>query len=789
MFQAYEQYIKKVSKMLTENVDFSEITKPLIRHVSNRKHIMDSYYERNSFEKSISPATSVIAVNEKYGTVKQNGSQMIEDGETNTEDSEKQLKKADSGILIESEVTEPSEYAELKHNMKNEHAQCKKEEDYSIVDDVKSSISSIVHTEETSSLQHQIEHVISPFEVVAKVSNPDNFLRIVNDIHSEVLSLSEQLYSSDFVEDIPEDLVDIKSEVSENAINDNNTSMSIEEILSDHHSDGTEQNKDSSKNYINSSNENEKQEIQEQTYEYQEQRSSESEHETDFENLTIIPEEQKTNEKEDTNIAESVDDVVSDLQLENNRYDIIENLSVDQDINLSTICCNSIENPKSLINDNEENCTMVHDESDDSNAVDVQFIHSNSTATEIQNNETSSNNELKILNVKNISDIDSSDNMEKFEDELLDENEIHSDGRDSFIQEIKSASTLENISDESNTLSKLDNSDGNESKTSHELIKLDYFNESEGSDVADVDKPVQPTEEVQTVINKMKFLSFDDIEELDKSPENFKQNYDNVLDNLKSYFNSKTIQGLFVNDKSISNEMVPEYNELMSVVKSLELLENVSVQTPSKVNQLTVDNNLEETDVSESLEYDYVPVISNNQAVVSFSNTDIKLSQIMCPVTADAHVDLPSENKNYKKSRSESSSREEDRSVEEIVEDFSIPNLFGKTFVVNDESRSEKIQNEEDANLVLSPQQIVPTNKEVKLTNHDLNHISEDETPFLQALRRERESMLAQRKESLDKISFNLFETLIEETFANVIDTMKKKMKHSESENISEGII
>lgn len=708
MLQAYDDYIKKVSKMLTENVNMSEVKKPLIKQSS---HYKPSTNDSSLFEQPSFAERSPILI-ARAKKITQNDEKAIDEVETNTEDSEKQLRKADSGILIESEVTEPSEATDFKlklHQLETPDVQRKAFE------------------AEHAEPQSKTDNV----DAGTKVSPSKNLLRMINDLHSEVHSLSEQLYSSDFVEEIPEDIADAKSEVSENVTNDN-TSVSIEEILSDHHSGTSDGDVTPSHQPIVPK---------------------------DGQQQELVSEEEKTGRSEsrvdsisENEIAESSSINASDPQSEFNiRVETIENLE------------STSTEGKVVVAEKQ-----IYTSRAGSVTQNVEFtkptLEMKVTIDTNTKNETSSSAEFDFYNVKNISDIESIGDLENGE-----QNQWLSEGNPpetnlSISEDIKSASSIENLSEESKITSKFEASDENESKTSPELIKLDYVNESEGSNVADVNEPVEVFKEVTTMMDA---LSVSDLSDIQPNSDSVRQNYNNVLSNLKTFFDSKP-------DDASSEKMVE------TISPEIVVEESAKVAVPEELHdtKVSIVDNLEETDVSESLEYDAMPIDTTNDTIPSILDDDFEKSSLFGAVAKSKLLTL---NVPSTKS-SQEASHEKDRSVEEhLVEDFSIPNLMESTFLVHNDSSSSNLNHSEEQPAesvsVSAVQEEVCSELEAPISDLDLEQITENQTPFLQALKREQENLLARRQDSVDKITVDLFESLIEETCTSLVNTMSRKMR------------
>lgn len=699
-----------MSKMLTESINVSEVKRPLIKQSSHFKSSTNdsSPYEQPSFVERSSILTA------RAKNISQNDEKAIDEVETNTEDSEKQLRKADSGILIESEVTEPSETIDLKSKLQQ------LEEPHAV--------------QQTFGAEHaEPQHKTGKDDASTKVSPSKNLLRMINDLHSEVHSLSEQLYSSDFVEEIPEDIADSKSEASENVTNDN-TSSSIEEILSDHRSEASDRGVTTSQQPVTPATSGQEQEL--------------------------VSEEEKTprtgsraDSISENEFAESSSINASDPQSEFNiRVETIENLESTSAESKAVVA------EEQLLTSGAESITPQNDEPAKPS------IETEVTVETSPKNETSSSAEFDFYDVKNISDIESAADLENGDQNQWLSERGASETHQSIVEDIKSASSIENLSEESRITSKFEASDENESKTSPELIKFDYVNESEGSNVADVNEPVEVVKEVTTMMDA---LSVSDISDdmQPKSPD-ARQNYNNVLSNLKTFFDSKPADTKLV--ETILPEITVEESAKGSAPVPEELLDS----------KVSIVDNLEETDVSESLEYDAIPVGTLNDTVPSIFDDNYEKSTLYEAVTKSELLTL-----NVPSTKSSQVSHEKDRSVEEhLVEDFSIPNLMESTFVVHNDSSSSNFNESEEqpaesATLSAVQEEVLSEQLEAPISDVDLEQISENQTPFLQALKRDQENLLARRQESVDKITVDLFESLIEETCTSLVNTMSRKMR------------
>ncbi len=783
--------------MLAENTNFAEIAKPqIMQHPTGRKNFKEKPYDGKENVDSIPISSDYIEdVSKKH-----------DDLETNTEDSEKQMRKADSGILIESEITEPSENIDLKR--KSEPSVSQKSENKDL-----SSPCSEVRTQSATSNSEGGKENAEPEE---KVGASKDILQTINDLQSEVHSLSEQLYSLDFDEEIPEDLT--KSDVSENITNENNTSMSIEEILSDHHSDDSDEVK-SSVVVLEKSDEidiiseiAENVEVPENPVDIGENETSresknvldaipiavESDRtDTDAERMAVITSEESLPVKENSVFSQedfanaekdgksSENPSFSVLGEDGGKFEIqnlpteTEESDVREEIHDIESLSDDFEDAVvSKVDTKKEVTPEIVDSDESDRTIQEEDILPEGSAPSIKSG-TSSDSEFGLFNVKNISEIEISE--QDVAEKRLSDGEVPSSAKDSILEDIKSMSSLEQISQGVESMSKLMiGSDENETKTSHELIKIDYLNESEGSDAPGVDEGVLPVDEIKTVMDDIKF-STSDTSVVVKSPVDVRQNYNNVLVNLKSYFDSKIKDSAPDDIKETLKEIGGDF--VQSAAKNPEEL---VLTSPMKVVHFSLDN-LEETDVSESLEYDAVPVAISDEGIMKHVITDLddgaKSPQLVVVTTAREELGVRSGTDVANHSNREEASREKDRSVEEIVEDHSIPNLLGETFVVHEDSTSDANVTEEFVESVASIlEEQVSENLEVSMADDDLEQITEDETPFLQALKREKDNLIARRKDSLDKMAADLFETLIEDNQDNLILSEDQKMNDYESE-------
>lgn len=775
-FQAYDQYIKRLSQMLADESGFLEISKPQIKDSSTRRQFIDSLHGRKSTEPSaVETAES--------GTSANHDLKSADDTETNTEDSEKQMKKADSGILIESEVTEPSENVDLHPKSVSQHSELDKAE--SAEDHVNSSIESVIYTEVSSPQDKDTKSSVRE-ELPSKAPQSEHFLQLVNDLQSEVLSLSEQLYSSDFVEDIPEDIEDISEDVADSmseVTSNSNAPMSIDEGHN-----ASEQTKQTSEN------------TEPEPELIQRGRTAES----------VELEKRKADQSDEilqhtVHVQPSVSDNENNSQIEMATSVHEENANVDLKINSPEQIITEVTNSQDQATDFE----MSQPSKADSDVSEADLTPENDAVNSInvdqRVSESSSDGELNFLNVRNISDIDSL-LQEDTPNEQLSEGEVPASqsienaksSDDSIVEDIKSASSLEQLSDDSEQRTpRFVASDENESRTSHQLLKLNYLNESDGSDVTDVQKPALLADEIETMVNEVRSSSS---EADDSLRVDFEPRFDVVL-NMKPRPQSPDAD-LSIALPSEDFQVTSDSRRMVEVDRAEE--KRAAESMPRRNEHFVTEYGMEETDVSESLEYDAMPVDLVDELHPSPDRskdqvTDLdddyaksSVALVTAPFGGALSDSVAGRSDEAKKSRSEETSREADRSVEEFVEDFSIPNLFDATLNEGDNGSEEANRGAEPAEVSASSRE-ESTPEEVLSVNADSNDddldtkITEDQTPFLQALRRERDSLIAQKQESADKITVDLFDTLIEETYADLVSTMSQKMSDCESENTRAG--
>lgn len=692
--------------MLSEDRSISEIAKPQIKPVTRRSSLIESA------DKIVKPAdfkessSSTLSNHDDNVSVKNKIYDDI-DGE-NTEDSEKHLRKADSGILMESEVTEVSENLEIR----------------------KSKSESEIHSDVKS------ERIADKFDPEAKngagSKSMDNFLQLINDIQSEVVSMSEQVYSSDFVEDIPEDIPDSKSEVSENATN-NNTSLSIEEILSDHqyHSDA-------------------------------EPKSILSETSIAKDNFSNVEIPDKPSEKEATQVKPEESDS-SNIFIVKNISDI-ESLPSDHQ-NPSIILSEKISTRDDTNERLAEGDLQTENTSTLKNtAVDFSPVEELKMITSVKNTFSEISPAEEIPTASSLKNIPSESPVEKITPNSLSETPLTEVGENSIFFDF----------------SQVDESANVESAINEEFIKY----ESEGSCVADVDEPVRKTDDIQTMMEGLEFSAqFNNftISE-DFGSNEAEQNFDQILNNLDSYFSVK---------------ITPVHEDLK--IKPLpdadpeeKNLEEVKIDVKSPSDDLSpikiTEIGLEETDISESLEYDTTPTeYSSNQKYDIHCTFSEKNKQIEAKPDEDneSHKIQTESVKSIAdggKKYTDELSAEEDRSVEEFLEDYSIPNLGASTFIVNDDSELEASHELEIKTASPSPvESVSEVRSDVAEQVEDLDQkINVDQTPFLEALRRERETLFGQKQEIFENITSELFDKLLDENYASALDEITKNVDYEE---------
>lgn len=680
--------------MLSEDRSIAEIAKPQIKQT-----------KRPSFSEPSEKRIKTVDLNETLTQSDREDvccarNQYMDDVDAeNTEDSDKHLRKADSGILMESEVTEVSENVEIR----------------------KSKSESEIHSEGNS---ERVEK--SDVQHAGGSKSVDNFLQLINDIQSEVVSMSEQVYSSDFVEDIPEDIPDSKSETS--VINDYNTSVSIEEILSDH--------ADPSDTDPKPSSIVEQVKAKKSRIEISEQRSP------------------ITSEHADTEIKESKTE-----ESDSDHMFIVKNISdiesADSDQVKPTIAPQSVETeiddasehvkPSKLI-DSSENIDSEHPP-----AEKFQLPGTASEPTPVE--------EMKTAISEN-----------------------------SAIGEIKSVSSLETVTaDVKETSMFFDFSrddQANEAAINHEFVKY----ESEGSSVPDVDEPVRKVDDIETMMDGFGFsIDSNNVTQTEQISPKVQKNFDEVLKNLESYFSMK-ISPVDTEDVQIESFHDTSLGKDLHVGAKAEEKE----LPEKKVSEI----GFEETDISESLEYDTSAENSDQRCKIELT-VEKKIHRV---------IDLDDDEKSNKielisekfdvKSTSKKSvdeySAEEDRSVEEFLEDYSIPNIGATTFIVNEDSESEPNQSvESELNRSLEIRTLTPSPEKsisqvqseigAQVEDEDLQKISMDQTPFLQALRRERESLCGQKQEFAEDVTAEMLDKLVEESYANAIDEITKNVGGDEN--------
>ncbi|XP_065210076.1 centrosome-associated protein 350-like [Planococcus citri] len=693
--EAYDQYIQKVTKMLSEDRSVTEVAKPQIKPVTKRPSFVeptDKTIESANFNKPFFASTH------DDNTLPKNKRIFDDlDGE-NTEDSEKHLRKADSGILIESEVTEVSENIEIRKS-KSE-----------------SEINSNMISDRVANKLHS--KIING----ASSKSMDNFLQLINDIQSEVVSMSEQVYSSDFVEDIPEDLPDSKSEI-ENVAN-YNTSFSVEEIQSDHqyHSDGETKPTSIGEDLLGKdyySNVHDEVSVKPNEVEIEKPKS-----ESDLSDIFVVK-----------NISD-IESSPSDQQ----KLSIIasEKLSTKDDTNQPSV-------DEDLQKDNTSKNT----------AVELTPVEELKIISSLQNttiSEVSPAEEIRtVSSLKNISEED--EPIEKMNLGSFSETPMTEMGDNSVFFDF----------------SQVDHSGNLKSALNEEFIKY----ESEGSCVADVDEPVRKTDDIQTMMDGLdlsaQINNFTQSEDF-MSNDDAEQNFDEMLNNLESYFSVK------ITSVDEEPEIIPSratdteeknLDEMKIDQKSPED-ENVS---PIKITEL----GLEETDVSESLEYDTTPT----------ENSSKQKYNIHCTLS-EKNKEIPETDRNEDQKSRESQpesikslSAEADRSDEEFLEDYSIPNLGMSTFIVNEDSTSEADRETGNKTLVSSPvEPISEVHSEIIQHSEDLDQkINVDQTPFLEALRRERETLFGQKQEVSEIIaSDDLLEKLSDDNYASTLKEIAKSI-------------
>lgn len=801
--------------MLADESNFIETCKPQIKSSTIRKSFVHSLPDKKSSE-SLSTVTAEagIAVNKIVN--------LVEDIGTNTDDSEKHMKKVDSGILVESEVTEFSENIEWQRKNEVDHLGSKKTE--CTENNANSSMESVIHSE--MSLTQDRESKNSVKESSSRIPESENFLHLVNDLQSEVVSLSEQLYSSDFVEDIPEDTdeipedaVEMKSEISGTVSNKNNTSVSIEEILSDHYSDSNERMKNFSEMEV-AENSGKSHDIVEEKKQYigttDEQFTKVNvENVRRVDSVSLATENAQSDEEShhivivDVFEKEANDDYVKDAVSLQEDDDKLEEL----EIHLPGY---SVREEKR----SEESVITEEDMENDVKSVKPQLVMSDlDTVSENEDpglrniiNQTtgrsSSDGELDFLNVKSISEIESLEletpNEQLSEGEVAASKQIikTKSSEDSVIEEIKSASSLERTSEEDRSTPKFVVSDENELEISQGFLQFDRTNESEGSDVTDVENPVLVRNEVKSVVAELTSSSLEE----DNSVSVELRPVDGVYMNLKQHKRPQNeTASLSVPSKNVE---IPTGLSRQEVISNVKEIEEISNQIPEKKENYVTEYGMEETDISESLEYDAAPVTSVNDFNISTDYSKDEITDINedntkfinMSISKNSVTEFPTNMEvtlAEMKANSEEISREKDRSAEEFLEDYSVPNLLGATFIVNDDNPSFVAdQNVEFKQTSDSIQEGCLVKKELNIkptegndNNIDTTMITEYQTPILQALRREQESLICREQESVDKITVDLLGSLMEETYEDLVSTTSRKATSYESGSTSLGKI